>query len=451
MEQSLKKNDSHVSIREAEEGDFQFVTDLMVSALGPYYGGDHQAHAKRILDTHLSGGKDKIGHFSFEQRMFIATVDGTPSGIIHIVGKRQGTYKISPIIVVPDLRSRTGLGSALLDFAENYARAKGARQMYCTVAEQNREAVQFFIKKGYIIAGRSESHYKLGITEVMFYKPFVNLEFEERFDRPHISVVPLEKGNEVEVRELLLRKLPPYFGGIDDTWVDSLFDGYRRRKLLDVNTKYKLIYVAIDRSHNVLGVAGATPKKGEPIKVMPLVSQDLPAFVALITDIPYLLKPFGHKLYIHMIPSAEETIALQQRGWKLDAALPAAYRDDQVTQQWSLDIGADDYMRVMRVKERYLDLIKQGKKTLEVRVGYNFVRNIKVGERIRLESRVKEQVVRVNDVRKYSSIDEMMIAEDPERIIPGMMKEEVSSLLRQIYPPDREKLGIIVLDISVQP
>ena len=35
-----------VSIREARQGDFRFVVDLMMTALSPYYGGDHKAHAR---------------------------------------------------------------------------------------------------------------------------------------------------------------------------------------------------------------------------------------------------------------------------------------------------------------------------------------------------------------------------------------------------------------------
>ena len=116
----INKN-SNINIREAKKEDFDFVTELMHEALKPYYGGDHKAHARRIFSTHISGGKDQIGHFSYEQKMFIITLDEVPAGMIHIVGKRQGTYKISPIIVVPEYQGKYGLGKKLLDFVENYA------------------------------------------------------------------------------------------------------------------------------------------------------------------------------------------------------------------------------------------------------------------------------------------------------------------------------------------
>ena len=431
----------NINIREAKKEDFYFVTELMHEALEPYYGGDHKAHARRIFSTHISGGKDQIGHFSYEQKMFIITLDDVPAGMIHIVGKRQGTYKISPIIVVPEYQEKYGLGKILLEFVENYAKNKGARQIYCTVARENNRALQFFIRNGYIIAGQSDSHYKLGITEVMLYKLFLSSNFDEKFDRPNISVHPMADVYEPQVRRLLLNTLPKDFGGIDSKWVDALFNGYKRRNSGDINVKFKLIYVAVDRDNIVLGVAGATPKKGKPIKVMPFVATNLPSFMALLTDVPYRLKPYGHKLYIHITPSVEETIALQRRGWKLDAVLPAGYHKDRVTQQWSFDIIDEDFMRSIRTKKTYLDAIKNGEKTLEIRVSYENIKNIHPGDRIKFCSHADTVVTHVNDIRKYPTFKSMLEYENPSRIIPKKDKSEILKILQDIYQPKLEELG----------
>jgi ASC-1-like (ASCH) protein/ribosomal protein S18 acetylase RimI-like enzyme len=440
-----------ISIQEAKEEDFDFVTNLMCEALEPYYGGDHRAHAQRIFRTHISGGKDQLGFFSFEQKMFIITVDGKRAGMIHLVGKRQGTYKISPIIVVPEFRKKLGLGKRLLEFAENYAKSKGARQIYCTVAEQNKLALEFFIQNGYIIAGRSDSHYKAGITEVMLYKLFTDSDFDDKFDRMHISVLPFEDKWRPQVRQLLLDTLPKCFRGIDSDWVDSLFEGWERRHSRDINLKYKLIYVAVDRNNTVVGVAGATPKKsGLPVKVMPFVARNLQAFIALLIDVPYFLKAYGNKLYIHITPTVEETIALQQYGWRLDALMPAGYHEDLVTQQWSIDVTREDFIRPLRTKQHYLDLIKSGQKTLEVRVGYEHIKTIEPGELIKFCSRTGAIVARVKDVRKYSTLSDMIKHEEANQIIPGLPESEVLKILREIYPPAFEKLGVVVLEIQVE-
>jgi len=438
-----------ILIREAADADKDFIVDLMDQALAPYYGGDHRAHAQRIFSTHLSGGIDEIGYFSFEQKMYVAIVDGTRAGMIHIVGKRQGTFKISPIIVSPEFRGTRGLGTTLLRFAEEHAKRKKARQIYCTVAKENHGALEFFLRHGYVIAGTSDSHYKVGITEAMLYKHFLSNREYESFDRLNISVIPCSPEHESKVRQLLLEQLPRDFLGIGNKWVDALFEGYRRLDSRDVNLKYKIIYVAVDRDSQILGVAGATPKKGEPIKIMPFLALSLPAFVALLSDVPYELRPHGRKLYIHITPSAEETMVLQQRGWHLDAALPSAYHVEKVTQQWSLDLLGENVMRIMRVKQHFLDLIRSGKKTLEVRVGYSSIRTIRAGDSIRLMSRDQSEIIEVRDVREYSSFREMLAQEDATKIAPELAPGEVLSLLKRIYPQDRESLGVIVLDIAV--
>ncbi len=444
----MNGQDSAFAIREAVEDDFDFVVRLMVEALDPYYGGDHVEHAKRIFSTHVSGGKDRLGFFSREQRMFIATLGNAPVGMVHVVGKRQQTYKISPLIVNPAFQGKHGIGSRLLKHAEDYARTNGARQMYCTVAEQNASAAGFFRKNGYTVAGRSDSHYKLGMTELMLYKLFVDPGFQYRFDRPHISVLPAEPRHEGQIRRLLLDQLPTCFSGIDASWVDALFSGYRRSGSRDINEKYKVIYVATDRANEVLGVVGATPKKGEPIKLMPFIATDLPAFTALLSDVPFFLKPHGRKLYVHITPTVDETIALQQQGWRLDAAMPAAYHPDTVTQQWSFDIGGENVMRMMRVKQRFLDFIKNGQKSLEVRVGYDSVKTIRPGERVSFASRDQTQVVRIAAVRNYPDFSAMLRNESAERIVPGMDLDDLLRLLREIYPPDRERLGVVVLELE---
>lgn len=446
-----KMSKAKVLIREAREDDFGFVENLMQNALEIYYGGDHRAHARRIFKAHIDGSIDRVGFFSFEQRMFIAEVDDERAGMIHLVGKRQSTYKISPLIVTLEFQGKHGLGSHLLTHADSYARTHQARQLYCTASEQNINALQFFLRNGFIRAGSSNSHYKSGVTETMLYKPLYEASKIMSLDQLYVSVLSLNENNEdikEQVGRLLLKKLQGSFEGITDDWVRALFEGYSRRATFDINTKYKLIYVATDSTGRVIGVAGATPKKGSPIKVMPLIAINQVAFEALLIDIPYQLASYGHKLYIHINPTVEEVISLQRLGWKLDAAMPAGYHPNVVTQQWSLDIG-ETTMRTIRIKRRFYDLIKSGKKTLEVRVGYDIINCIHVGERIRLVTHTGSFDVKVVDIRRYSTFAEMLSVEPWKRIDPdSKSKDEVLSLFKQIYPAHKEKLGVVVLEFA---
>ena len=418
----------------------------MNETLEPFYGGDHKAHAKRIFQTHIAGGHDQIGFFSFEQQMFIAEVNGKKAGMIHLVGKRQQTYKISPLIITSEFRGRFGIGSQLLNYVETYARNNNARQIYCTVAERNIAAMQFFLRKGFIKAGNSDSHYKSGITEAMLYKPLYGAKEISSLDQMNISVLPFEDQYAKQVSKLLLQELPKSFKGISEEWISALYDGYQRRHSADINAKYKLLYVALNND-NVIGVAAATPKKGNPIKIMPFVAVNQVAFDALLIDLPYQLVAYGHKLYVHLNPTADETMSLQRIGWKLDAVMPSAYRPNIITQQWSINIG-ETTMRTMRVKKQFFDLIRSGRKNLEVRVGYNTINRIQIGEQINLATHNDSCKVQIRDIRRYGTFKEMLTKEPYNRISPNSKSaNEVLSLFEKIYGPKKEKLGVIVLEL----
>lgn len=61
-----------VTIRSVELDDLPVVAEMMHDALDPFYGGDHRAHAKRIVETAAHGTVDTKGHFSAAQLMYVA-------------------------------------------------------------------------------------------------------------------------------------------------------------------------------------------------------------------------------------------------------------------------------------------------------------------------------------------------------------------------------------------
>lgn len=437
----------NIIIREAIASDFKFVADLMVRALSPFYDGDHHAHARRIFDTHIAGGVDHVGQFSSGQYMFIAESDGQMAGIVHVVNKKQGTVKISPLIVDTAYRGKLGVGSALLKHAEDFARNLSVRQLYCTVAAPNKKALGFFLKKGFHIAGTAKDHYKHGIDEHMLYKQLVD---EAGFDSPNISVVPFDESQHADsARALTLSQMSDDFNGMDDDWIDALFAGYRRRELGDVNAKFKIIFVA-ECDSKVIGVAGATPKKGQPIKLMPLVASSEAAFEALIIDLQGLLEDYGHKLYVHLVPEPWQITCLQRHGWNLEGVFPGGYAPNSVVQQWGLNFnkkGAN--VRKMRIKRPYYDAIMSGRKTLEVRVGYNSIKRLKAGELLQLETGYMSGVVRIKSIRIYDNFADMLAAEPWQQIVPHARgSAEALRLLRKIYPAHKERLGVHVIEIG---
>jgi len=101
--------------------------------------------------------------------------------------------------------------------------------------------------------------------------------------------------------------------------------------------------------------------------------------------------------------------------------------------------------RLMWIKKRFFDLILSGEKTLEVRVLYPNLRSIRKGELISLNN---QATIRVKDVRKYSTFEEMLSKEEASRIVPGSNREELLRLLKSLYPPHKEQLGVLVLEVE---
>ena len=440
---------NNVVIRPAASDDFEWVADLMVRALSPFYDGDQRAHAQRIFDTHMEGGTDHIGHFSAGQYMFIAEQNGQPVGLIHVVEKKQETVKISPLIVSTHYRGKLGIGSMLLKHAEDFARGLGARQLYCTVASPNQKALQFFLRKGFHITGTAKDHYKHGVDEHMLYKQLVD---EAGFDSPNVSVIPFDEEKHANgARDLILSQMSDVFRGVDDDWVDALFAGYKRKELGDVNAKFKIIFTA-ECGGEVVGIAGATPKKGQPIKLMPLVAKSEAAFEALVIDLQGLLLDYGHKLYVHLVPEPWQVACLQRHGWTLEGVFPGGYAPNSVVQQWGLNFNKEGAtVRKMRIKRPYFDAIMSGRKTLEVRVGYDNIKRLKAGELLQLETGHTSGVVRIKSIRVYDNFADMLATEPWREIVPQVNDQTAAlRLLREIYPSHKERLGVHVIEVEKQ-
>lgn len=101
--------------------------------------------------------------------------------------------------------------------------------------------------------------------------------------------------------------------------------------------------------------------------------------------------------------------------------------------------------RLMWIKRKFFDLILSGEKTLEVRVLYPNLKSIQKGELINLNN---QATIRIKDVRKYSTFEEMLSREEASRIVPGSNREEVLRLLKGLYPPHKEQLGVLVLEVE---
>jgi putative hydrolase of the HAD superfamily len=105
-------------------------------------------------------------------------------------------------------------------------------------------------------------------------------------------------------------------------------------------------------------------------------------------------------------------------------------------------------VRTLWVREPYLSQILACRKSVEVRVGYDNIRRLQPGDRLRLNEEFPAIIRRIG---QYGSFAELLAHEDPAAIAPDLPAGELLAAIRQIYPPDKEALGAVALEIAPLP
>jgi ASC-1-like (ASCH) protein len=101
-------------------------------------------------------------------------------------------------------------------------------------------------------------------------------------------------------------------------------------------------------------------------------------------------------------------------------------------------------VKTLWIKDEYLQQILDGRKTIEVRVGYRNIRSLQTGDRLLLNERHEYQIVRV---AIYDHFEQLLQHESPQAIAPHLSPEKLLPTLRKIYPKEKEALGVVALEI----
>jgi ribosomal protein S18 acetylase RimI-like enzyme len=133
-----------IQIDPAREDDLDELARLFTAYRVFYECEPDEAAARRFLSMLISEGRS---------RFFIARLDGKPAGFMHLSPALSTlamtkTWFLEDIFVDPQARKR-GLGSALLDEAENFARSTGATRISLTTAHSNLTAQRVYLSAGY--------------------------------------------------------------------------------------------------------------------------------------------------------------------------------------------------------------------------------------------------------------------------------------------------------------
>lgn len=103
----------------------------------------------------------------------------------------------------------------------------------------------------------------------------------------------------------------------------------------------------------------------------------------------------------------------------------------------------------MGLYKRYFDLVATGRKSTEIRVDDSSRRKIKAGSLIRFRCGEDHVLTRVTRVARYRTFDEMFDHEEVAAVNPLASRDEQLAIIRQIYPPEREALGVVAIGIEL--
>ena len=88
-------------------------------------------------------------------------------------------------------------------------------------------------------------------------------------------------------------------------------------------------------------------------------------------------------------------------------------------------------------------MILDGRKTIEVRVAYPRFAAMAAGDTIRFNGEHEYGVARV---ARYPDFNALVTSEEPRRMYPTD-PDNVLTVLREIYPPEKEALGVLAIHL----
>lgn len=191
---------------------------------------------------------------------------------------------------------------------------------------------------------------------------------------------------------------------------------------------------------------------------------------------PQIVVETGAKLSKSLINQGEMKISGQEKNWMLDTTerhkndsgyvesliklvdslmsdpkhFFRSYSYNEIERIMNTQTGEKKNLkaRALRIYRKYYQLIESGEKTIEVRVGYSSMKNIIAGQLLKFVCQDDECLTKVKRVKEYKSFNDLFKNENPAQINPHLSVEEQLVEIRKIFPPDKERLGVLAIEVQ---
>jgi ASC-1-like (ASCH) protein len=107
----------------------------------------------------------------------------------------------------------------------------------------------------------------------------------------------------------------------------------------------------------------------------------------------------------------------------------------------------------LNLYRHYFDLVAAGTKTIEVRVKYPRLADVAAGDIIRFQIKGTDETceLKVKRVTEYANFEALLDGEGPANVNPTATREQQLNNIRAIYPPEKEALGALAIEIERTP
>ncbi|UUU24193.1 ASCH domain-containing protein [Streptomyces sp. DSM 40750] len=108
-------------------------------------------------------------------------------------------------------------------------------------------------------------------------------------------------------------------------------------------------------------------------------------------------------------------------------------------------------VRELNLYRQYFNLVAAGTKTIEVRVKYPHLADLAAGDVIRFRIKGTDETceAEVTRVTEYSDFEALLDGEGPASVNPDTNRDEQLANIRKIYPPEKEALGALAIEIQL--
>ncbi|MFF9273830.1 ASCH domain-containing protein [Streptomyces griseosporeus] len=105
----------------------------------------------------------------------------------------------------------------------------------------------------------------------------------------------------------------------------------------------------------------------------------------------------------------------------------------------------------LNLYRQYFDLVAADRKTIEVRVRHPHLADMAAGDTIRFRIKGTDETcdVLVKRVTAYADFEALLDGEGPGRVNPTANREQQLASIRAIYPPEKEALGALAIEIEL--